>query len=406
MTVMTATLERPLDDPRVAAHDVPSVAPLAPPHRRSRAVRRLVLLALAVLVAATTVSYVGYLRAPGSGSVGERSVEWVRDHGGDGIVNRVEQWYYTRKAPGDGTPTAAHLPAVPAPVDARGATVVEPVGRPAPGPIASFAPDPMPGEGVWTPAIQQVGSTPVMYTTFVRPDPANTKVVAAIARFDQRLVRTVAVPGTREPGGAAWAWQSQIPTSARVGLVAAFNSGFRFKHIDGGYYTEGRTSVPLVDGDASLVIDDSGRVDIGTWGTDVSMTPTTATVRQNLHLIVADGRPVPGLQHNADGRWGSPRHQLQITWRSGVGVTADGDLVVVAGDHLTLTALANALTSAGAVRGMQLDIHTRQVTVNLFQPVAGTATAVTATELLPDMPTSPTRFLGVDHRDFFAVFVR
>jgi hypothetical protein len=48
----------------------------------------------------TSYSYGSYLTAPGTSSNGERTVEWIRDHGGDGIVNRVEQWFYTRKPPG------------------------------------------------------------------------------------------------------------------------------------------------------------------------------------------------------------------------------------------------------------------------------------------------------------------
>ena len=112
------------------------------------------------------------------------------------------------------------------------------------------------------------------------------------------------------------------------------------------------------------------------------------------------------MSDNADGLWGKRRHQLQLTWRSGIGVTADGNVVVVGGDQMTLTALAEALARAGAVRGMQLDIHNKQVTINLFQPAPGTSTAVTATKLLPAMPKSARRYLEPDQRDFFAVFVR
>jgi hypothetical protein len=365
-----------------------------------------ILAVIVVLAAPVGWSYVGYLRAPGSASWSERSVEWTRDHGGEGIVNHVEQWWYTRTAPGDGIPVASRLPTVPVAVPARDATVDASTANPAPADVVPIAPDPMSGEGIWMPGVQSVDGVPLIYSTFLRPDVENTAVVAAVLEFDQHLVRTVAVPGTKEPGGSGWRWASGIPAAERGPLVAAFNSGFRFRHIEGGYFTEGRTAVPLVNGDASLVIDRDGRVDVGAWGTDLTMSPDIVTVRQNLHLIVDRGVVVRGLKDNADGLWGKRKHQLQFTWRSGVGVTADGNLVLVAGDKMTLTAIATALADAGAVRGMQLDIHTQQVTVNLFQPVATSSTAVMATKLLPNMPRPASRFLGADQRDFFAVFVR
>ena len=380
---------------------------------RRRRVRRFVrrhwkgLLAVFVLtVGPTSYSYVSYLTAPGTASTSERSIDWFRNHGGDGVVNRVEQWWYTRKPPGDGVPAPSKLPSVPAPIAARGATVSGSVANPAPATLATLSPDPLAGEGVWTPGEQSVDGAPVLYTTFIRPDRHNTSVVAGVVEFDQNLVRTVAVPGTREPGQTGWAWGSKIPTVERTSLVAAFNSGFKFRHIDGGYFTEGRTPQPLVDGDASLVIDSTGTIDVGAWGTDVTMSSDVASVRQNLHLIVDNGTVVGDLKTDTSGRYGIPRHQLQFTWRSGIGVTADGNVVFVAGNKMTMSALANALVDAGAVRGMQLDIHGGQVTATLFAPVAGSADAVAGTKLLPDMPKPVTRYLKSDQRDFFAVFVR
>jgi len=365
-----------------------------------------VLVVMVVALGPAAYSYATYLTEPGTASVGERSVDWLRDHGGDGTVNRIEQWWYTRTPPGDAVPAASMLPATTAPVPARGASRLTAAASSAPADLVALSPGPMAGEGVWTPGVQRVDDQPVLYTTFLRPDPANTSVVAGVIQFDQHLVRTVAVPGTNEPGGSGWAWNSQIPVAERSTLVAAFNSGFKFRHIDGGYYTEGRTAQPLVDGDASLVIDDTGTIDIGAWGSDVTMGPTVASVRQNLHLIVDNGVVVSDLKHNRTGKYGIPRHQLQFTWRSGVGVTADGSIVYVAGNKMTMSSLAAALADAGAVRGMQLDIHTSQVTATLFTPVDGTATGVTGAKLLPNMPKPVTRYLKTDQRDFFAVFVR
>ncbi|MCU1393806.1 MAG: hypothetical protein JWM34_2234 [Ilumatobacteraceae bacterium] len=74
---------------------------------------------------------------------------------------------------------------------------------------------------------------------------------------------------------------------------------------------------------------------------------------------------MPGLATNASGHWGSVLNTLPA-WRSGLGVTAGGDLVYVAADHLTLAVLAETLVRAGAVMAMELDIHRGNVTFNLF----------------------------------------
>ncbi|HEV7685316.1 MAG TPA: hypothetical protein VGQ80_02030, partial [Acidimicrobiia bacterium] len=127
--------------------------------------------------------------------------------------------------------------------------------------------------------------------------------------------------------------------------------------------------------------------------------------RQNLKLIVDGGQPVPGLTTNATGAFGARRQQLQYTWRSAVGVDPNGALVYVSGNNLTLAMLADALVEAGAVRGMQLDIHTNNVTFNLYQP-SPQPSGVTAAKLTPDMARPPTRYLQPDQRDFIALTLK
>jgi len=253
--------------------------------------------------------------------------------------------------------------------------------------------------------VQRVGGVPPLFHGWFRPDPAYPSQVVGVAWFDQALTATQLVAGTREPGGT-WPEGAQVPPAERPSLLAAFNSGWKMKDISGGFYAHGRTAKPLRDGSASLVIDTAGRVTVGQWGRDVSMSPQVAAVRQNLALIVDQGRPVAGLADNSSGAWGSAKNQFQYTWRSGAGVDRAGNLVYVAGDKLTLAGLARAMTEAGVARGMELDIHPEMVTFNLFQPEAGAPAGVAGTKLLPDMTQSATRYLAPDQRDFFAVTLR
>ncbi|MEO6898977.1 MAG: phosphodiester glycosidase family protein [Mycobacteriaceae bacterium] len=208
------------------------------------------------------------------------------------------------------------------------------------------------------------------------------------------------MPGTKQKG--TWAWGSGIPVAERPGLIAAFNGGFKFKDIPGGYQTEGRTPVTLADGQASLVLHAHGPAEIGAWGSEVKMTPDVTTVRQNLQLIVDHGQPRPGLETASTTDWGSHRWQLQYTNRSGLGITAGHALVYVSGSNLTTETLAKALAKLGSVRAMELDIHASNPTFNFFDP-APSGNPVTGSRLTASMKSSETRFLAPDQRDFFAV---
>ncbi|GEL22452.1 hypothetical protein PSU4_14060 [Pseudonocardia sulfidoxydans NBRC 16205] len=171
-------------------------------------------------------------------------------------------------------------------------------------------------------------------------------------------------------------------------------------------HAPGRTAVPPRDGAASAVVDTSGTVHIGAWGSDVGPGPTVAAVRQNPDPIIDHGRVVPGLDVNAGGSWGSASNQLQYTWRSGLGVTADNSLVYVGGAGLTLSTLAAALADAGAVTAMELDIHIQMVDLFTYDHATHRPDHLAGTPLLPSMPGPNDRCLQSDQWDFFVVTSR
>jgi hypothetical protein len=276
------------------------------------------------------------------------------------------------------------------------------VSAPPPLPVLAGS-GPLPGEGAWTAGQAAADGSPALYTTFVRPDPEYPGVVAGVARIDQRLTRISLIAGTRQPDGSTAARDAQVPAADRPSLVATFNSGFKMADARGGFFLDGRTNVPLQDGAASLIIHRDGTATVAQWGRDAVAGPDVVAVRQNLALIVDGGQPVPGLDQNAGGNWGTMRNQLQYTWRSGVGVDAAGNLIYVGGGNMTLKSLAAALTEAGATRAMQLDIHSKMVDMYSYRH---TGSSTTSTKLLPDMPNAANRYLVPDQRDFFAVTLR
>lgn len=357
---------------------------------------------------APTISYARALLYPGHAGFAARSVEWVREHGGNGLVDAIETWRYSHDAP----------PATGAPADAAFGHSPQD-GRPPSSTRSTFrqhrqagpaAVTPLPvlpriaDEGIWRSIATAPSTRPTLYTSWFRPDPAHAPVTVGAALFPRGTDRFTLVSGTREPvPGLRSASAHAVPPSATGALVATFNSGFKTRDAQGGWYAQGKAVVPLVDGAASLVIDDKGQVTVGAWGRDATMTPHVTSVRQNLSLIVDHGRPVAGLDKNLGRRFGSLKSQFQYTWRSGAGIDTHGNLIYVAGQHLTLVTLAGAMSQAGIQRGLELDIHSHMVSFDIEQHVAAGLRPV---HLLASMDEPTNRYLASDQRDFFYVTTR
>jgi hypothetical protein len=147
-----------------------------------------------------------------------------------------------------------------------------------------------------------------------------------------------------------------------------------------------------------------GRVQVGTWGTDLALTPQVASVRQNLILMVDKGKVVSSINDNTGERWGQTISHRAFVWRTGVGVTAGGDVVFAAGNGLSQTTLAELLQRAGAQRAMELDINPAWTTFISYGQAAGNGTDERL--LLPDMVKRANRYDTPSTRDFYAVYAK
>src|SRR5262249_2043709 len=95
--------------------------PVAPPRRRppprspglGERVRRIALIAAALCAIPVAVSYIQAITARSDSSLGIRTVEWLRDNGARGLVNKVESIYYSLNAPAKGGPALRALPGQP-----------------------------------------------------------------------------------------------------------------------------------------------------------------------------------------------------------------------------------------------------------------------------------------------------
>ena len=114
--------------------------------------------------------------------------------------------------------------------------------------MVPLASPPLPNEGVWQPTGKLVNGAAAVYSTYFRPDPVHTSLVAGAMWLDMSRLRAVLYNGLEVPGGGPWQHGAHVEAPDSGALVAAFNGGFKLDVSQGGYYTEGQTVRPLVDG--------------------------------------------------------------------------------------------------------------------------------------------------------------
>ncbi len=352
--------------------------------------------ALALLPA--LISFVSMAASPSNSSLSINSVEWLRDNGLRGLVNRVESIYYSLNAPATGGPALHALPKQASVAAARARAAahyyrphrIRPAIHPA-----------LPGEGVWHGTFADGGSRPPVMVTSFRPNPLYPQLVAGVAWIDSSRTSTWLYPGAQEPAVAmASRGPEEVPMSMRHKLVATFNSAFKLSDSGGGFASGGHTYAPLHDGMATIVRYTNGRVDIVDWSAGPTAPPNVVYARQNLPLIVNGGRLNPNLSTGPE--WGATLGNAVQVWRSGLGVDRRGNLIYAAANYQTVASLAAILKHAGAVRAMELDINSYWPSFITYRYPGAKGPA----NLLSSMTRSPLRYLTPDDRDFFAVYVK
>ena len=369
-------------------------------------VRRIALVAAALALLPALISYATTMTEPSNSSLGIRSVEWLREHGAAGLVSQVESIYYSLTAPAKGGPALRSLPSV----GYRGVGGAKSAHAGASAPLEAVAYVPprvhamvhpaLPGEGIWHPTRAGPGASAAVLVTTLRNQPEYPRVVAGLAWIDTSHTSLVLYPGRQEPSVEIPRGPMEVPHAARSRLLATFNSGFKLSDSGGGFALGGHTYARMHDGEATLVGYVDGRVDVADWHYGPIAPHSVLFARQNLPLIVEDGRLNPEL--NDGPQWGATLGNAILVWRSGIGIDARGNLIYAAGNDQTVGSIARVLQRAGAVRAMELDINSYWVSFITY----GGSGAHQARNLLPDMNRSPLRYLEPDDRDFFAVFER
>jgi hypothetical protein len=223
-----------------------------------------------------------------------------------------------------------------------------------------------------------------------------------LVRFDQRLVHLVLHAGSEEPAGGGWHYGSEIGPNEAEHVVAGFNGGFKLSSGSASFMADGRVAVALTRGLGSIVTYRDRNTQIGAWREGV---PTPGhggleSVLQNLHLLVAHGRPAATVSACAIECWGATLGGGTDVARSALGITGSGELVWGAGERLSPAELADSLVAAGVQSAVELDINPEWVAGYLYRHGSRRAVAV---PLLPEQPGIPGQLLAPYSRDFFTV---
>jgi hypothetical protein len=375
------------------------------PLTRGRKIRRRIFrsVALVFLVVFGYVAYTlePYLTYPGSDTVAARVAEWGRDHRLSWAVTWLENATY--KAP----PTGGKLSTQQVKT-LQGATVSpsQAARDELPANIAPLASGSVAGEGVWHPVESDAAGVPIVEWAGLRPDAQHTSALAYVSWMSQKALSFQLHPGSQQPGGT-FTTPDDIPAGSRTNLIATWNGGFKVNPNDSlsGYYQDGTTVRTLVDGKAAEVFYKDGTLKIGAWGRDLKMTPQVTSVRQNLSLLVDNGQVTSATNSGSGAQWGLTVNNAFFVPRSGVGITAKGDIIYVGGADLSVNTLAQLLKQAGAVNALELDINADWTSYMYYTVTSGNAANPTPNKLW-DFLQPADRYYQPSSRDFVAVYKR
>ncbi len=243
-----------------------------------------------------------------------------------------------------------------------------------------------------------------------RPRPSPVKVIISSFRAGDGSVITLATfrgavryrlhSGSQDPGYRALSVVRAGPAvtgGERRVLLAAFNGGFLLSAGAGGYEQEGHVVSPLIRGLASLVIYHGGAAAIGSWGHGLPRRgQTVVSVRQNLHLLVRNGRVSAAA---ADWTlWGATLGGGENVARSALGQDAAGQLIYAGSMSATPADLAQALVHAGVRNAMELDINPEWVQLDVARKPGHQLTAA-----IPGQGRPADQYLVGWTRDFITV---
>ncbi len=217
-----------------------------------------------------------------------------------------------------------------------------------------------PGEGVWQAMPNPFDPTaPLLYKTFLHPDPARGYARVAIVAIDLTRVRLHEAAGTVEPASSVRATRTGlVPASDLTSLVATFNGGFKAVNGHFGMMVDGQMILPPQPNADTIAIYRDGHVRIAPWSAIADTLPQMQSFRQTPPYMIWHGAVNRDLLAPATTLWGAYVDGSTVIWRSALGLSASGTrLFYAVGESLTARRLAEALVAAGASDAAELDVN-------------------------------------------------
>jgi hypothetical protein len=221
-----------------------------------------------------------------------------------------------------------------------------------------------------------------------------------LMRFDQGLMHLTLHAGSSDGGVGGWTYGDQITPREIHLLIAAVNGGFKLTYSEVGFMSARHVAVPLRAGLASIVTYTDGTTNVGAWHDGVpSASKRVFSVLQNQRLLVDRGVAAASVSNCILACWGATIGSQTVVARSGLGITANGQLVWAAGEQLLPADLAAGLIGAGTVRAIELDINPDWVAGYLYEHHPGGPSGV---PVVPGQLGIAGKLLEPYSRDFLA----
>ena len=217
--------------------------------------------------------------------------------------------------------------------------------------------------------------------------------------MDPSRLRFRYVPGYSVPEGSPFSRADQTPITWASRIVAGFDSGYKLADHVGGFYYRGKTVATLRPGFASVVVHLDGTIAVGVWGRDLTMTPDTVVVRQNLKPLVDRGVSM-ALPSDTTRTWGYANGNVRLANRSALGHLDDGSLVFAYGHNVTAAQLAESLVRVGCIEAIMLDMNKSWPTGFTYTHTGSTTKGA---KINSHIVRSPSTYLLRYKKDFFVV---
>lgn len=268
--------------------------------------------------------------------------------------------------------------------------------------LVPLLPDTLPGEGQWTTLVSS-DHTPLLAKTYYRPDPQRPFAITTLVKINMHKLHVGLTAGQREPGGPTHPGPGMVPLAIQEknALLAAFNGGFQRKDGFYGMVVGNATYLPLQRNLATLIIHKFSSPEIINYSGQPLGNDVTA-IRQNGPMLIENGKIVTSSEAWNMQTWGLTTTNSMYTWRSGLGITSDGNVVFACGSSLVPETLAKTLQAAHAVNAMQLDINPVWVRFVLFNSIG--KGQYTYYSLEKQMLNGGYEYLHGYQKDFFYVY--